>query len=130
MSQFRRAKPDAGFSILEAMIAAAILSAIAIVVLPSFSATAARQAQAIERYHAMEAARSLLEEYIATFPNVPETGTYAERWEWQIVDEPEAPKIPTTLTKKYDLRRVTISVAVNDRVLATLDRALVRAQAQ
>ncbi len=126
MSLTSRSSP--GFSILEALIATALAAVLGAAVLAMIIGTAATPNAAQERLDATETARSLLEEYVITYPRMEETGTYGTRWTWQIVETPVPPLQPS----RYDtvvtpvLVALTLTDAGTGRQLSYLEQTVLR----
>jgi len=55
-------------------------------------------------------ARAMLDEYVATWPDTPQSGVYADIWEWRIEERPQPRLTPTALDRYFDFQKLTITV--------------------
>jgi len=96
----------AGFSLLEAMISFAVAAMILTLVISGLVRTAGLPVRVTSKYFQSEMARSLLEEFAVTFPEIKQAGTYREQWEWRTSVRKISPLEPTkfdTLIEFFEL---------------------------
>lgn len=104
----RSRQGDAGFTMLEAIIAVAVLAVLGVSILSSFTRTATQPRLVQLRYDVARFADSQLEEYIHSHPAMSMSGTYGDRWSWEIRETPEDHLQPNRYEDLIDLVRVTI----------------------
>jgi hypothetical protein len=89
-------------TLLETLLAFAGLSTVLIGLYGGIIKTSRAERAAQTRLEDTEFARSLLEEYVITSPNLPKTETYSSRWSWEIretpYDGPEENPLPSIFT--------------------------------
>lgn len=75
-----------GFTLLETLIAFAIGTLVIGTGFVVVGQALSRQVQLEARLNLSQFARATLTEYVVTYPAMPTSGIYAERWEWQITE--------------------------------------------
>ena len=79
-----------GFTLLESLVAFAIVSLVAGTAFLSLANTYARQAHVMHSLEMARLARALLTEYSTTWPAMADEGVLGERFFWTISDNPMA----------------------------------------
>ncbi|MEP4035214.1 prepilin-type N-terminal cleavage/methylation domain-containing protein [Pseudophaeobacter sp.] len=102
--------PTAGMSLLEVMVAFALLSLVLVVVLNASSTLKLLQAKSIQKYEATAFARATLDEYIATYPSMHKTGSYKDSWEWTISESLHVQERLAVPTRHFDLIEIEVSI--------------------
>lgn len=128
-SHYSRRGSTSAFSLLESMIAVALLVLIGVVVLRSFSNSAVIPSRALNTYWANELAISVLEEYVATYPQYGTDGVWGD-FTWTIRETSPEPIATTALDDALSLVTVAIEVSNETRRLAELERTILRPSRQ
>lgn len=102
-----------GFSLLETMIAFAVLSMVLVAVFNVSSRLLGQQSDAKIDYENAAMAKFLLDEYVVTFPDFPASGTYKGKWHWRILETEEQVQQKTEFDHYFDFVRVTTEVTNN-----------------
>lgn len=102
----------AGFTILEAMLAFAVLGIVLASVYTISIRSFRHQTDALSDYELSAMARAVLDEYVVTYPAMESSGTYEDRWSWIISEEPQPPLKPTSLDQHFSFVKITASVWV------------------
>lgn len=95
-----RGRHSRGFSLLEALLAAAILAIFALPVLSAFSRAAEQGRPRTDQFDKFEFAVSILEERVALRDFSAETGVYENRFSFEVTAVPYQPE---TITRFDDL---------------------------
>ena len=74
----------AGFSLIETLIAFALVVTIVSAGYAVIGQAMGRQQRLVDDLELSKFGRSILTEYVVTFPSVPKTGNYQGIWEWEI----------------------------------------------
>lgn len=101
---------SAGFTLLEAMLAFAMLG---MVLAATYSLSVRSMRQQIEvrqDYELTAMARAILDEYVLTYPTMPTSGTYKDVWDWQITEAPQDVLEPTDYDYYFEFVRITALV--------------------
>lgn len=83
--------PRAGVALLDALLAFTVVSMVVILGYVAASGSLSREARAAERYLLTEFARTMLIQYVVTYPDTPAEGVYRDTYAWRIVESPEFP---------------------------------------
>lgn len=103
-------RSEAGFTLLEALLAAAILSLLSLAALAAFGQAARLAGSGASRLAEAEFAQSLLQEVEVLGPGPYREGTYRERFRYAVAVAPEPPLQPSRYDALIALWRVTASV--------------------
>ena len=68
------------------------------------------QFESIQDYEITAMARTVLEEYVVTYPAMAKEGTYRDRWSWTITERPAERIRPSPYDPNFDLVEVRVSV--------------------
>ena len=112
---------NSGFTLLEALIALALLVLVLSTAIPAVTGAAARQAGRLNALHATEFAASVFEEYRVTFPQMETVGEDESGWNWQIAETPVAPDGRTSLDSAMQLIEMRLTVWHRDRTANKYD---------
>jgi len=121
-------RSERGFTLLEGMMAAAIAAVLGVAVLSVLSSTATLPREVGSRLAANEFARSVLEEYIVTYPALEPEGVLGSELAWRIEEE----TVPHLTTGRYEdlISLIEVTVTVDNlaagRQLAKLSQVVVR----
>ena len=119
-----------GFTLLEALLAMSLVTLVGVSFLSGFSRTLSRENELLSQYHRTEWARSLLEEYLATYPNMPENGTISDYLRWEISEVAVPPLAETRYDTVVSLGQVTVTVYPigNPKKASRLSQVILRKQ--
>lgn len=106
--------PNSGFTLLESLIAFAILAMVIGAGYAILSQSLGRQARLAQDLELSRFARTILIEYAVTYPKLPGRGVFDERLSWEITEEqqsftaPERMALPNVIPIKViaEVRRV------------------------
>lgn len=101
---------QSGFTFLEVLISLALTASVMGVVIVTFSHAATLQTELLHSLWRSEFAVSVLEEYKVTFPAMPETGTTADGWQWQITESEANPNPPGSLDAEMTYVAINVKV--------------------
>ena len=118
----------AGFTLLEAMLAFAMLGMV-LAATYNLSVRAMRhQIEAGEDYELTAMARALLDEYVLTYPAMPTSGTYKDVWEWWIAEAQQPVLDATEYDHYFEFVRITALVKKKSSTSAPLELSTVVAR--
>ena len=109
-----RRTPTRGFTLLESMLAFAVLGMVLAATYSLSVRSMVQQTKARQGYELTTMARAILDEYVLTYPKMSTSGTYKNTWEWHITEELQEVLEPT----KYDhyFRFVKITAWVQKKI--------------
>ena len=119
-------KKTAGFTLFEAVLTMAGLSIMLVGIYIFLFKAFERQLAAQQDYELASMARAILDEYVATYPNMPRTGIYREAWAWEVSEAEVQPLQPSELNKYFRFIEVTSHVwpadqpDAGDRTMSTV----------
>lgn len=99
-----------GFTLLEVLLAFAILNFSLVTLFTIATRTTSAAAQARAELENAQFARSVLEEYVTTYPLLTTEGEYAGRWSWEISETQQPPIEENAQNEVFRLIRVTVMV--------------------
>lgn len=105
-----RRRPGHGVTLLETLVAFAILAMVVTASLSVFASSATRQTGRLQALHAAEFALSLAEEYRRAAPAMSAQGQAPNGWSWRISEAQVAPDGPTALSPLMDLIALDITI--------------------
>ena len=105
----RRSK-NQGVTLLETLLAFAALSTVLIGLYGTIIRINSAEQAARAQLETTEFARSVLEEYVITYPSLPKTGDYGRRWSWVITEAPYSGPAENPLPGIFDLIEITAKV--------------------
>lgn len=105
-----------GFTLLESLVAFAIVSLVAGTAYLSLASSYARQAHVMRNLEMARLARALLTEYSATWPAMADEGVLGERFFWLISDTPMAQQSNKQAIPQ--LRKIEITVRESETLRA------------
>lgn len=106
----RTRNPKHGFSLLETMLATAILSLVLGATYTLVGRTLNAQAVASQTYQMTSLARAILDEYTVTYPDLDRVGTYRNHWKWQIEEQKHAPLAATEFDRFFEFVEISVSI--------------------
>jgi len=101
---------SAGFTLLEAMLAFAMLGMVLTATYSLSIRSMRQQIEARQDYELTAMARALLDEYVLTYPVMPTSGTYKDVWDWRIIEAPQDVLEPTDYDYYFEFVRITALV--------------------
>ncbi|WP_425339668.1 type II secretion system protein [Parasedimentitalea huanghaiensis] len=110
---------SSGFTLLEAMLAMAILGMVLAGIFTVTSRSLSQLGLATRELNDSEMARALLDEYLGTYPEMPASGTYQGAWSWQVREEQTIGLQPSQMDESISFIRVTVTVERLNSRLAT-----------
>ena len=102
--------PICGFTLLEAMLAFAVLGMVLATTYTISVRSIRQQMEARQDYDLTIMARAILDEYVQTYPQMQKSGTYKNTWDWQISEEPQEVLVRTDYDYYYRFIRITVRV--------------------
>lgn len=96
-----------GFSLLEAVLSFAVLGIVLGATYTLSTRSMRHQINAQKDYEQTIMARALLDEYVLTYPAMPNSGVYKNVWQWRIVESPYRPSVPTSQDVFFEYVTVT-----------------------
>lgn len=99
-----------GFSLLETILAFSILGVVLVSVYSVIFGGFKRQALAETQYELTMMARARLDEYVATFPEMPQQGVYKDTWVWTITEERIEGLKPTSMDAYFEFFEIKAEV--------------------
>lgn len=104
----------AGFTLFEVLIAFAIVALTMVAVMALFAQATSQQVERLRELRLAEFARSVLEEYSETWPDMAQSGVAAGIWHWQVNEITETPNPPSSIDSELGYFRVTARVWKSD----------------
>lgn len=102
-----------GFSLLETLVAFALVAVVLAAIVPILPVQSTRVHQRLYRLHATEFAYSVLEEYRVTYPQMQAQGRSGP-WHWQVTEANFNPVEPDALDGLVQYVELTVTVWVDD----------------
>ncbi|WP_082015894.1 type II secretion system protein [Leisingera sp. ANG-M7] len=118
-----------GFTLLETVLAFAVLGMVLSGLYTVSARSAGRLADARNTYLASEFARSMLDQYILATPPPSSSGTYRQTWDWEITEQRLGGLQPSSLDKHFAFYEVSVVVTrhgLSDTRPAVLSRTVAR----
>lgn len=111
-----RSKPrlrskTSGFSLLEALIAMSLLSFVLGITYTVALRSIQQQNSARVNYELLAMARAVLDEYVATYPTTPMSGSYKGTWVWRITETKIDPVLESEFNRFYQFVDIEIEVS-------------------
>ena len=110
-SEHLQRNPSAGISLLESLLAFAILSIVLASGYTAMSQLAGKESELRHRFLATEFARAALVEYLTPGTGFAQQGTYRDTWTWEISETPADGLFSTSLDSQFAFFKVTARVS-------------------
>ena len=117
----RQRTQSRGFTLLEAMVAMALLGIVLTTVYSVSANFTRRQADARNEYELTMMARALLDEYRITYPEMATSGVYKGTWEWWISEQPQAVLEPTPYDSHFQFVKISVKIKRKQSTQPTKD---------
>lgn len=113
-------EPDAGFTLLESLLAIVLAALILGSVYSSTSRALKMQADAVAKHEMKLVARAVMDEYLVTYPSTDRPSALGDLWSWTITERAINPEQPSPDDKFFDYFKVAVTVSASSMDLDTV----------
>lgn len=119
-------KAQAGFTLLEAMLSFSIAAFVLTGVYTLSIQSLGRKADSASLYERTAFARAILDEYIVTYPEMANSGSYHGHWNWRIIESEATPVLQSDFDAYFKFIKITAEVSDQANNQTRLSRIVAR----